>query len=97
AVLLYLVQNPAWWRFQEALRPDQSGGSPFCLLDDPRVRADLAAPQWTLEPRGVLIDSSDFGGSGTGFSWRRRHADWISTMNPSNDFGRRRLHSCDSL
>jgi hypothetical protein len=56
AVLLYLVQNPAWWRFRA---PDQPGGSPICLPDDPRVRAELAAPRWTLEPRGVVVESKD--------------------------------------
>ena len=39
--------------------PDQPGGSPICLPDDPRVRAELAAPRWTLEPRGVVVESKD--------------------------------------
>jgi hypothetical protein len=53
------LRAEAWWRFREALRPDQPGGSPICLPDDPRVRADLAAPRWTLGHHGVLIESKD--------------------------------------
>jgi hypothetical protein len=53
------LRAEAYWRFREALRPDQPGGSPICLPDDARVRADLAAPRWTLEARGVQIESKD--------------------------------------
>src|SRR5262249_10865864 len=40
----------SWWAFREALCPDQPGGSPICLPDDPVVRADLCAPRWRLGP-----------------------------------------------
>lgn len=53
------LRAEAWWRFREALRPDQPGGSPISLPDDPLVRADLAAPRWSLETRGVLVESKD--------------------------------------
>ena len=53
------LRAEAYWRFREALRPDQPGGSPICLPDDPLVRADLAAPRWTLGHHGVLIESKD--------------------------------------
>jgi hypothetical protein len=52
------LRAEAWWRFREARRPDQPGGSPICLPDDPLVRADLAA-RWSPETRGVLIESKD--------------------------------------
>jgi hypothetical protein len=53
------VRAEAWWRFRECLRPDQPGGSPICLPDDPQDRADLAAPRWTLGARGVIIESKE--------------------------------------
>lgn len=36
----------AWWRFREALDPDQEGGSIICLPPDPELRADLTAPRY---------------------------------------------------
>jgi hypothetical protein len=48
-----------WWAFREALDPDQRDGSPICLPDDPALRADLAAPQWELTSRGILIEDKD--------------------------------------
>jgi hypothetical protein len=49
----------AWWRFREALDPDQQGGSAICLPADPELRADLAAPTYTVGPRGIVIESKD--------------------------------------
>lgn len=46
----------AWWRFREALDPDQPGGSAIELPDDAALRADLAAPRWKLTTRGILIE-----------------------------------------
>ena len=46
----------AWWRFREALDPDQPGGSPIALPDDPAIRADLSAPRYSITPRGILIE-----------------------------------------
>jgi hypothetical protein len=34
------------WRFREALDPDQPGGSPIALPNDPLMVADLTAPTW---------------------------------------------------
>lgn len=34
----------AWWRFREALDPEQEGGSIIALPPDPELRADLATP-----------------------------------------------------
>jgi hypothetical protein len=49
----------AWWRFREALDPEQQGGSAICLPADPELRADLAAPTYTVGPRGIVIESKD--------------------------------------
>ncbi|AWB24533.1 hypothetical protein DA075_29830 [Methylobacterium currus] len=49
----------AWWRFREALDPDQNGGSPIALPPNPELRADLCAPTWTLTARGIQIESKD--------------------------------------
>ena len=46
-----------YWRMREALDPDQEGGSVIALPPDPELRADLAAPTWTLTARGILIES----------------------------------------
>lgn len=49
----------AWWRFREALDPDQQGGSPIALPPDPELRADLSAPTWKLTTRGIQLESKD--------------------------------------
>lgn len=49
----------AWWKFREALDPDQDGGSVVCLPPDPQLRADLAAPTYEVSARGILIESKD--------------------------------------
>jgi hypothetical protein len=46
----------AYWRFREALDPDQVGGSPIALPPDPRLLADLTAPRWKLTANGILIE-----------------------------------------
>ena len=40
----YNKRAEAYWRFREALDPEQSGGSDICLPDDPKLVADLSAP-----------------------------------------------------
>lgn len=49
----------AWWRFREALNPDQEGGSKIALPHDPDLRSDLCAPTWSLGPSGILIESKE--------------------------------------
>jgi hypothetical protein len=49
----------AYWRFREALDPEQDGGSPIALPDDPELVADLTAPTWELSPRGIKIISKE--------------------------------------
>lgn len=53
------LRAEAWWKFREALDPDQEGGSVIALPPDPELRADLAAPTWNLTQRGILIESKD--------------------------------------
>jgi hypothetical protein len=54
-----------WWKFREALDPDQPDGSVIALPPDPELRADLCAPTWKLSARGILLESKD-GSSGFG-------------------------------
>lgn len=48
-----------WWRFYEALDPDQAGGSPICLPDDAILKADLTAPTFTVGKQGILLEDKD--------------------------------------
>lgn len=45
-----------WWKFREALDPDQLGGSPICLPDNAELRADLTAPTFTVGKGGIQIE-----------------------------------------
>jgi len=54
-----------WWKFREALDPDQPDGSAIALPPDPELRANLCAPTWKLGARGILLESKD-GSSGFG-------------------------------
>ena len=45
------------WRFREALDPDQPGGSPIMLPDDPEVVADLTAPTFRVTPHGIEVEA----------------------------------------
>lgn len=49
----------AWWRMREELDPDQEGGSVIALPPGAEVRADLAAPHWTLKANGIQIESKE--------------------------------------
>jgi hypothetical protein len=46
----------SWYRFREALDPDQDGGSPIALPNDPMIRADLAAPRFRDTIHGILLE-----------------------------------------
>ncbi len=48
-----------WWRFREALDPDQPGGSPIMLPPGAEVRTDLTAPTFTVEKQGIQLESKD--------------------------------------
>ena len=49
----------AYWRFREALDPSQAQGSPIMLPDDPELVADLCAPAYTIEARGIKVEPKD--------------------------------------
>ena len=49
----------AWWRFREALDPNQFGGSAIALPADPELRSDLTAPTYEVGARGILIESKE--------------------------------------
>ena len=46
----------AWWRFREALDPDQEGGSCIALPPDPELRSDLAAPTYKPDMLKIQIE-----------------------------------------
>jgi len=46
----------AWWRFREALDPDQEGGSPIALPPDAELRSDLTAPTFTVTANGIKLE-----------------------------------------
>ena len=46
----------SWWKFRESLDPEQPGGSPIALPNDPQISADLAAPRYKSTPRGILLE-----------------------------------------
>lgn len=49
----------AWWALRQELDPDQPGGSVIALPPDPELRADLAAPTWSLKPNGIVLESKE--------------------------------------
>jgi hypothetical protein len=46
----------AFWKFREALDPDQEGGSVVALPPDPELKADLAAPTFEVTMKGILVE-----------------------------------------
>ncbi len=53
------TRSAAIWKFREALDPNQEGGSPIALPDDPMLVADLTAPTYRIWPRGIEIESKE--------------------------------------
>ncbi len=49
----------SYWKFREALDPDQEGGSPVALPYDNRLVADLVSPHFSVESRGIQIESKE--------------------------------------
>ena len=47
----------AWWKFREALDPDQDGGSPVDLPDDAALLAELTAPTFEVGRGGIQVES----------------------------------------
>jgi hypothetical protein len=50
------VRSEAYWRFREALDPDQRGGSPIFLPDDKKLIADLTAPRYKVVSNGIEVE-----------------------------------------
>jgi len=44
-----------YWKFMEALDPNQDGGSPIALPDDLMLKADLTILTWELTPNGIKV------------------------------------------
>jgi len=53
------LRAEAWWRFREALDPDQTDGSPIQLPPDPALLRDLTAPTFRVGPRGIQVEAKD--------------------------------------
>lgn len=49
-------RSAAYWLFREALDPDQPGGSPIALPEDPRLIAGLTAPTFEVTPNGIKLE-----------------------------------------
>ena len=49
----------AYWRFREALDPDQDGGSIVELPPDMDMRTELTAVRYKLGPNGILLEPKD--------------------------------------
>lgn len=49
-------RTAAYWGFREALDPDQPGGSPISLTNNPRLLAGLTAPRFKITPRGIELE-----------------------------------------
>ena len=47
----------AYWRFREALNPDQEGGSIVALPDDPEIRAELTACCYIPDVAKIQVES----------------------------------------
>lgn len=52
-------RSQAIWQFREALDPNQDGGSPIALPDDPALMADLTAPTFEVTPRGIKVETKE--------------------------------------
>ena len=52
-------RSAAYWRFREALDPEQDGGSPIALPDDPELVAQLETVKSEPSPRGIKVESKE--------------------------------------
>lgn len=53
------IRTEAYWRFREALNPDQPGGSQIALPDDRLLIADLCAPTYEVRSNGIWLESKE--------------------------------------
>lgn len=52
-------RTEVYWKFREALDPEQVNGSPIALPRDPELLADLTAPTFELTPNGLKLEAKD--------------------------------------
>lgn len=52
-------RTEVWWRFREALDPDQPGGSPVALPHDPELVSDLTAVRYDTERGVIRLEAKD--------------------------------------
>jgi hypothetical protein len=52
-------RSESYWKFREALDPNQPGGSPIALPPDPKLVADLTAPTFEIVARGVKVEPKE--------------------------------------
>ncbi len=55
----YNIRSYAWWKFREALDPNQEQGSPIALPPDNTLMADLSTPTFEIETRGVKLETKE--------------------------------------
>jgi len=53
------VRTEAYWGLREALNPDQPGGSPIMLPNDPELMADLTSSRYYEIPGGIAMEAKD--------------------------------------
>jgi hypothetical protein len=55
----YNTRSQAYWQFREGLDPDQDGGSPIALPEDPQLMADLTSPTFEVTSRGIKLETKE--------------------------------------
>ena len=50
-------RTEAYWRFREALDPEQASGSPIALPDDPELLSDLCSPTYEITGAGIKLET----------------------------------------
>lgn len=53
------LRAESWWRLREALDPEQQGGSPIMLPDDPALVADLTAPTYRVPSGRIQVEAKE--------------------------------------
>lgn len=86
------MRAEAWWRFREELNPDQEGGSAIALPPDAELKADLAAPTYTVTAKGILLEDKDEIRKRIGRSPGRGDA-VVMCLSPGNKAVKRQLSS----
>ena len=52
-------RSESYWKFREALDPNQPGGSPIALPPDPKLVADLTAPTFEMVAKGIKVEPKE--------------------------------------